>query len=434
MLARLRHLAALLADSFWLVPAGLVAGSALMAFTCLHLDVAGVIPESMIEGAWLYNGGPTGARTLLGAVAGSAIGVAGTVFSITIAALTLAAGQMGPRLLRNFVRDRGNQFTLGVLLGTFTYALLVLRTVRTTEEGGFTPHLSISVGILLAFGSVGVLIYFVNHVATRINVDTVIGLVGDDLQRSVRAVLPVEDEVPPATTRDLPEWPDAVPVVSTQAGYVQSVDTAALTHWAEAEGMQVRLVVRPGHYVFPHVPVAWLPHDVADAERVVGEALLLGPVRTPYADLEYAIRQLVEVAMRALSPGINDPYSAVSVVDRLGAALCDLSRVRLPSGCFAREGRTLLTLPSLDYDGLVDTMFNPLRQHGSGNAMVLIRLLETLAAVMQCEHDGERRGTLLRHAQLVLEEGERSLRAAADVADLRQRHEQLGRPQGRRAA
>ncbi len=136
-----------------------------------------MVPQWLIDSPWLYNGGGTGARTLLGAVASSTIGVAGTVFSITIAALSLAAGQMGPRLLRNFTRDRGNQFTLGAFLGTFSYALMVLRSVRTQDEGEFVPHLSLSVGIALAFVCVGTLVFFVGHMAGRINVDTVIELV-----------------------------------------------------------------------------------------------------------------------------------------------------------------------------------------------------------------------------------------------------------------
>ena len=124
----------------------------------------------------LYDGGATGARTLLGAVASSTIAVAGTVFSITIAALSLAAGQMGPRLLRNFVRDRGNQITLGIFLGTFAYALMVLRSVRTATEGAFVPHLALTIAIALALLCVGTLVFFVGHMAQRINVD-----VGDSI-------------------------------------------------------------------------------------------------------------------------------------------------------------------------------------------------------------------------------------------------------------
>ena len=160
MTAHLRKLLSALGDTFWLLPGasvilGIIAGVGMVA-----VDRSGIVPQWLINSPWLYNGGATGARTLLGAVASSTIGVAGTVFSITIAALSLAAGQMGPRLLRNFTRDRGNQLTLGTFLGTFSYALMVLRSVRTQSEGLFVPHLSLSISILLAFrlrGHAGVL-------------------------------------------------------------------------------------------------------------------------------------------------------------------------------------------------------------------------------------------------------------------------------------
>ena len=142
---------AFLTDKFWIIPGVMVCVGILGAIALIAVDRSGWLPESLLQGNWLYNGGGTGARTLLGAVVSSTIGVAGTVFSITIAALSLAAGQMGPRLLRNFTQDRGNQFTLGAFLGTFSYALMVLRSVRTEEEGVFVPHLSLSVSILLAF-------------------------------------------------------------------------------------------------------------------------------------------------------------------------------------------------------------------------------------------------------------------------------------------
>ena len=150
MNARFRKLLADLAETFWLIPALLVGAGAVAALGLIHIDRSGIVPKRLLEN-WLYDGGATGARTLLGVVASSTIGVAGTVFSITIAALSLAAGQMGPRLLRNFIRDRGNQLTLGAFLGTFCFALIVLRSVRTETEGGFVPHLSLSVCIALAF-------------------------------------------------------------------------------------------------------------------------------------------------------------------------------------------------------------------------------------------------------------------------------------------
>ena len=174
-----------MADKFWIIPGVMVCAGILGVIALIAVDRSGWLPVSLLQGNWLYNGDETGARTLLGAVASSTIGVAGTVFSITNAALSLAAGQMGPRLLRNFTHDRGNQFTLGAFLGTFSYALMVLRSVRTQEEGVFVPHLSLSVSILLAFLCVGMLVYFVGHMASRINVDTVVELVSEDMRSAI---------------------------------------------------------------------------------------------------------------------------------------------------------------------------------------------------------------------------------------------------------
>lgn len=419
MLARVRYFGTLVADTFWVLPAAVVAAAGLLAVGCVQLDRSGRIPQVLLESAWLYDGGATGARTLLGAVAASAIGVASTVFSITIAALSLAAGQMGPRLLRNFVRDRGNQLTLGVLLGTFTYALMVLRSVRANEEGAFIPHLSMSVAIALALLCVALLIYFVGHIAGRLNVDTVIGLVGGDLQEALRSIEPEEKESQELLPQD---WSDAAPVPCTQAGYLQQLDTSGLVHWAEKRNVQIRLLVRPGHYVFPGATVALVRPETKEAVQAIRSALVLGPERTSSADLECAIRQLVEVAMRALSPGINDPFTAVSVIDRLGTALCELVPIRLPTGQYLSEGRLVLTVPTFDYDGLADAMFHPLRQSAAGHALVLIRILEVLRAVAGCERDVARHATLRRHADLMLADGERTITNCADLADLRLRY------------
>lgn len=184
---------------------------------------------------------------MLGAVASSTIGVAGTVFSITIAALSLAAGQMGPRLLRNFVKDRGNQATLGAYPGTFSYALMVLRTVRTQDEGVFVPHLSLSFGILLAFVCVGTLIYFVGHMARRINVDTVIGLVSEDVRDAITALTVKQPDPAPQPNAS---WHEAHPIADSRSGYLQQLDRPGLARWADEHGTSILLLVRPGDYVF----------------------------------------------------------------------------------------------------------------------------------------------------------------------------------------
>jgi uncharacterized membrane protein len=316
--ARFRKLLSDLGETFWLLPGAMVVAGIILALGLVSLDRSGTIPKWLIESPWLYSGGGTGARTLLGAVASSTIGVAGTVFSITIAALSLAAGQMGPRLLRNFTRDRGNQVTLGAFLGTFSYALMVLRSVRTQEEGTFVPHLSLSIGILLAFVCVGTLVFFVGHMAGRINVDTVIDLVSQDVRVAIARLTTTDAQALPPSGAF---WRQALPITDTRRGYLQQLDDTGLAAWAAKNKVSIRLLVRPGDYVFPGAPIALVLPSAADAGLAIRDATALGPQRVSAADLEFAVRQLVEVAVRALSPGINDPHTAISVLDRLGSAL-----------------------------------------------------------------------------------------------------------------
>ncbi len=419
MTARLRRFLASLADTFWLLPAAMTAAGVMLALAMVAIDRSGMIPESLLDNSLLYNGGGTGARTLLGAVASSTIGVAGTVFSITIAALSLAAGQMGPRLLRNFIKDRGNQFTLGAFLGTFSYALMVLRTVRTLDEGTFVPHVSLTVSILLAFVCVATLIFFVGHMAGRINVDTVIALVSEDVTRAFERISRKErsPEAPP-----LSFWNDASIILDGRRGYLQQLDDIGLAKWAADNGTSVRLLVRPGDYVFPGAPIALMTPAVNGGEEAIGEATALSAQRGSSSDIEYAVRQLVEVAVRALSPGINDPHTAVSVVDRFGAALSELAPLHLPSGVFVHDGTPTLVVPSVDYDGLTDAMFHMIRQNGAGSPTVLIRMLDILTAVVSCEHDPSRRTALRRHADLVLGDAKRNIATPEDLGDIILRH------------
>lgn len=422
MNAHLRKLVQDIGDSFWLVPSGMVLAGALTAMLALMLDNSSAISQRSSEVWWLYGGGATGARSLLGAVASSTITVAGTVFSITIAALSLAAGQMGPRLLRNFTRDRGNQITLGAFLATFVYVLLVLRSVRSDTEGGFVPQISVSIAIAMAIICVAALVWFVDHMAGRINVDTVVSLVSRELHEAFDR-LTVESpqaEPPPASF-----WDGAEQVIGRERGYLQQLDQEALADWAEEHGTAIQMLRRPGDYVFPNVPIALALPLVDGVDDAIVRAIALGEQRTSTADLEFAVRQLVEVALRALSPGINDPYTAITVIDRLGAALCELSRQQLPTGVSERNGRPVLVVPAIDFAGLMDAMLHGIRQSAAANPAVLIRMLEMLRAVAAAEGRPERVNSIRRHSDLVLAQAERTVESTSDLEDIRNRHRSL---------
>ena len=211
--ARLRKLLDDLRRTFWVRPALLVIAGLLGAEGAIHADTAGWAPDWLKTR--LYSGGETGARTLLGAIASSTIGVTGTLFSITIAALTLASSQMGPRLLDNFTRDRGNQVTLGVFLGSFAYALVVLRQVRGGEENVFVPQLALAGAMVLALLCVALLVYFVHHMSTRINIDTVIELVRRDLFDALESLT---KDVPDTPPRQAIDWSQADPIRDDRHG------------------------------------------------------------------------------------------------------------------------------------------------------------------------------------------------------------------------
>jgi uncharacterized membrane protein len=418
--ARIRKLLNGLNDAFWPIPGAMVLAAILLAQGLLEIDRTDLLESWLIDGSWLYNGGGTGARTLLGAIASSTIGVAGTVFSITIAALSLAAGQMGPRLLRNFTRDRGVQLTLGAFLGTFSYSLMVLRSVRTDGEGVFTPHFALTVAIVLALICVATLVYFVGHMASRINVDTVVELVSGDIRSAVSDL--ITDQPPlPAPSGEF--WKDGAPIVDMRRGYLQQLDEAGLAEWASRRGVAIRLLLRRGDYVFPGAPIAIVKPQAADAEAAIRNATALGSTRGSANDAEYAVRQLVEVAVRALSPGINDPHTAMSVLNRLGATLCDLAGTYLPSGVHVRNSVTILVIPCISYVSLVDAMFHMIRQNAAGSTAIMIRFIDVLSAVISCEKAPERRQVLVRHAELVWADSQRTILNPADLVDVRNRYE-----------
>ncbi|MFC7738802.1 DUF2254 domain-containing protein [Roseomonas sp. GCM10028921] len=403
-----------LGDAFWLRPALLVLVGIILGEGTIWAEqlnwARSFFPES-----WLYAGGEAGARALLGAIATSTIGVAGTTFSITVAALSLASGQMGPRLLRNFVRDAGNQVALGVFLGSFVYALVVLRTVRSVEEGTFVPHLGVTGALVLALLCVGTLTWFVHHIASGINVETVIGTVHTELREAIARL--TLDEPDPA----MPGPALASRGISTEeGGYLRALDEEKLADWAAKRGATLELLVRPGDYVFPGVPVARVtpPELAREASGRIREALSLGDRRAAAQDLEFAVRQLAEVAVRALSPGINDPFTAVAVLDRFGDVLCGMTARHLPGRAVLRDGRTVLFRRTVDYDGLLDAMFHMVRQNGANSPAVLLHLMEVLGAVLQAEKAPERRSALRRHADLVLAAGRQEFSEPAALADL----------------
>ena len=416
--------------SFWFVPSLMAAAAVALALVMVQVDRLAT-DDRIQPGSWIHGGGPEGARAVLSTAAGSMITVAGVVFSITIVALTLASAQFGSRLLRTFMRDLGNQVVLGTFIATFVYCLLVLPTVGETDGRAFVPHLSITVALGLALASLGVLIFFIHHVARSIQAETVIAAVADDLDDVIEHLFPEEiGRDPPDGDAGLP--PDfarsARPVASRRDGYVLVIDDDALMALAEAHDLLLRIERRPGHFVVAGDPLALaaapagrIDDGLADAIR---RTFVLDVRRSLPQDAEFGLTQLVELALRGLSPGINDPFLAITCIDRLGQALCRLARRSMPSPHrHDATGRLRVVAPAESFDRLLACALDPIRRYGREHPSVMIRLLGTIAAIAGDTRDERRRRLLRDHADAVLDAGLAALTDERDRQAVRAKHE-----------
>ncbi|MEH6820950.1 DUF2254 domain-containing protein [Dietzia psychralcaliphila] len=371
--------------------------------------------------AWLYGGGVDGSRSILAAVASSSIGVGGTVFSITIAALSYAAGTMGPRLLQNFTEDRGNQVTLGIFISTFAFSLYSLRTVTGGDEGTpFVPHYNVTLALVLALCCIGALVYFIGHVTGSINTTRVVNLLTADLRSSLLNATELTD--PDRNVQSPPEeefWAEAETLLAEKGGHLQLVDHEGLVDLAVETGTTIRLLVRPGDYLYPNSPVAEAVPTLPDG---IYSRLTVGDSRTREQDVEHAVRLLTEVGTRALSPGTNDPFTAVDVIDRFGDALCTLEDREWPTGVYSSDDKVRLVVATSDFEGLVAAMFDQIRQFGAGSPAVSIRILDVLAVAARVLDDPGRRAVVTHHATKLRDDALDATRNADDRVTIERRH------------
>jgi len=399
-------------SGFWFLPSVMAGAAVALALVSVTVDKP-VAEWLALNFGWTFTGGAEGASALLGIVAGSMITIAGVVFSMTLVALSLASSQLGPRLLRSFMRDRATQVVLGTFIATFLYCVLVLRTIRRADEIAFVPHLSVTLGVLLSVASVGVLIYFIHHVSVSIQADEIAARIGKELIERIDFLFP--EQIGRGAPRIPTEPPDAGffeafdrearPVGADGDGYLQFIDAEALLALAMEEDLVVRLERRPGNYVVASCPLAlvWPGSRVTDRlTDQVQSLFVLGHRRTSDQDLEFGVNQLVEIAVRALSPGLNDPFTAITCVDHLGSALCRLATRDIPSTYRHDPQKQLRVIaPATTFPEVMDAAFNQIRQYGRSSAAVTIRLLETIAVVAGFVHRPEDRAALLRHAEMI---------------------------------
>lgn len=374
--------------SYWFLPSVLVFVGLILASVMGWVDRSpSVLPFALPEA--LLDTQADGARSTLAVIAQSIIGVTGVMFSMTLVAVSFASGNFGPRLIGNFMRDRGNQWSLGILIATFVYALVVLRTVQDGIDGGveqFVPQYSLIVALALTLLCVFTLIYFIHHVPETINVSRISAGIGSVLDRQIRDL--IEDNPQECAAQVLPARVADQKVNAVKPGYIQTVNFGQLTKLACDRDWQIRMAAEIGDFVTTQSPVfeVWAQDGLKDRDvKAIQECYAIGTGRTEHQNPTFLVEQLVEMVARALSPGVNDPYTAKDCLNRMSAALTVASTFK--AGLQDRHLERI-TFDALTFERLFAAGFPQCRQYIKPDALVLshaIRLLDDLSEVVRPE-------------------------------------------------
>lgn len=395
-------------ESFWFLPAVLGLFGIVLAEVMIVIDRAVDGSDLGIFGVLVNRVGAGGSRDILGAIAGSMLGVAATSFSITISVLAIASSTYGPRLVRNFMTDRGNQLVLATYGSVFLYSLVVLRSIRSPDdaEGGFVPDLAVTLSVLLAILGVAVLVYFIHHIADSIQVSTLVRRVSGELVGSVDREWPAQrpERSVPATAPDA-NTPAGAVVEARDSGYLQAMDSAALVGVAGQHDAVLEMLVRPGDHLIPGEPVARVHGaEAGDVAAAVCAALTQGSDRTPHADLRFAVQQVVELAVRALSPSTNDPFTADNALDELAAGLVSVVRRPEPySGTTDDDGGLrLITVPTTRSE-LLTSVFGHVRNYAMTSPALLSSAARLTRRLVAATDDPAVREELVAELELVVQ-------------------------------
>ena len=415
-----------LRTNLWLVPAVEVVAAVVLFAGTYAVDRAAFAGDFRLPG-WLLSGSPDAARQILTAIAAAIITVVGVVFSIVIVALTLTSTQFGPRMLRNFIRDRGTQVTLGTFVATFVYAVLALGAIG---QGGpaFVPHISVTVTLALMVADLAVLIYFLHHITTQIQLPQVIASIAGDLAAAIE--LQAGDgaaESGNAAARLLAglHGPGGE-VAAPRSGYLQYIQHRLLVRLAAELGVVIHLRYRPGHFLVQGHPYATVwPTGAADrVARELSRAHVTGPYRTLAQDVSFGVDQLVEIAIRALSPAVNDTFTALTCIDWIGDSLCKVTGRWHPTRVYRdAAGVVRLVTTETTYERLVQRAFEKIRQAGRGMPAVMIRQLDALAKIMDRAAALGDRQLLLQQAAMIERLSLSSVDEESDRADIQRAYQ-----------
>ncbi len=402
---------------------------AVVVAVVLGVVLTGVRPSegSLLE-SLTFSGSAEGAGGILRVIATSVITINTLVFSLTVLTLQLASQQFSPRLLRTFLREGRNQVVLGVFLATFVYALVVLRAVRSgPSPNEDVPRLAVTVAFLFLLATIVAFVTFIDHIAQSLRIDTLIRQVEKDTRSVIDAQHP-EPRRPGGEPPVSAPPADAVPVPARRSGFVTAVATKSLERLALRHDVVLALAPKVGERVVEGSPLvlAWRGREgdgLPEAESLakgVHDAVTISFERTMQQDIAYGLRQLVDVAVKALSPGVNDPTTAVHALGHLTSILCvlvgrDLSPLIQSDG----DGVTRVVVPTRGLKDYLDLACRQIRVYGARDPVVAVELLHLLRDVGRCATRHEDCRAVRDQALMVVAAAEREIVETHDMDAVR---------------
>ncbi len=396
--------------SLWFVPGLMIAASIALSLLLVEVD-------SRIGNDWtsryplLFGVGVDGSRGMLTAIASSMLTVAALVFSLTLTAVNQASSQFTPRIFRNFLRDRANQFVLGYFVSVFAYCLVVLRTIRSGDEANFVPSVAVVTGLLLALGGIVVLIFFIHHIAASLQISNIIGEIVVETKKSIDRLFPDDvgspvrdDDDDIADIADDADKDDWIKVASKESGYIQLVDVDDLADFAADNACVVRMEAAVGEFVGTGSRlVSVLPSGKRlddDKMEKLNDLFVIARDRTIEQDVDFGLRQLVDIALKALSPGVNDTTTAVNCIENLGELIGELASKDFPEKKRVADGKELIIVKAPTFADFVATALDQIRISGKGNSAVFMKLASAIE--LAAGRTGSRSRLSVLRSQLIL--------------------------------
>lgn len=425
---KLKYLFEKINASFWFVPMLMLSVTIGLAIGLIYLDSRIHISHDGALG-YLLPDDVDSARNILTIIAGAMIGVAGTVFSITLVVLTLASTQLGSRLVRNFMYDRLNQIALGTYVSSFVYCLIILGSLRENDGFRSVPAISLFIAFTSAIAGIILLVVYIHHVSMSIQADKVISDIYGSMSKSIRKLYPgeigrEEDKPVPDIGSLQQKYIFKLEVRCKISGYLQSIYGEGLMSIAEKNDCVIILNHRPGDFIVLDMTLCEV-YCNKECNKAVHEKIhdefLIGRERTPLQDAEFSVEQMVQGAARALF--VNDPFTAIACIDYLTSVMCYLARADFPSPYrYDSQGQLRIIARNFNFSGMMNAAFNQIRQYAEGSPSVLIRLMETMKIIYSFATNKNQQEQIEQHAEMLMNTAERIFSEKRDLENMKERY------------